>query len=191
MLRIAITPPDISINEPAIIAEILDYGWDMVHLRHPNASTADMRRLIEAIPQRLHPRLRLHGHFTLTDEFNLGGLHLNSRCPMPPANYSGRLSLTCHSVDEVIAAAETARYDYVTLSPIFDSISKEGYTAAFTDAEIIRANSTAIEVVALGGVSPQRLPNIAEAGFGGYAVLGYLADAAAGGRLKEALGEFD
>lgn len=191
MLRIAITPPEILPDEPQVITTILTGGWDMVHLRHPGASKTDIRRIIEAVPQQLHRRLRLHGHFSLTDEFNLGGLHLNSRCPNPPANYSGPLSLTCHSPEQVAEAAVTGKYDYVTLSPVFDSLSKQGYNSAFSPEDIRRATSCDVRIIALGGVTPAKLTEIEAAGFAGYAVLGYIAQAQAEGRLDYALAEFN
>ncbi len=100
MMKIAITPPVPIVDEHEYIVAILEDGWDYVHLRHPSATTHDMRRLIEAIPQRLHNRLKLHGHFELLNEFNLGGIHLNSRCPEAPRLYSGKISRTCHAIDE-------------------------------------------------------------------------------------------
>lgn len=170
LLRIAITPEEITDSEPQWVTRILDRGWDMVHLRHPMASLRDMRNLIEAIPQRYHSRLRLHGHFILTNEFNLGGIHLNRRCPMPPDNYSGPYSRSCHSLEEIAASSAC---DYVTLSPIFDSISKIGYKAAFSHTELLRLNEiTSPLVIALGGIIPERIEELTRYNFGGYAVKG-------------------
>ena len=177
MKRIAITGADLRDDEGKWISVILSEGWDAVHLRHPAATLAEMRRLIESVPQQYHSRLRLHGHFQLTNEFNLGGLHLNSRCPVAPPHFSGSLSRSCHSVEEVTYADR--HLDYVTLSPVFDSISKPGYTAAFSDyeLEVIGTISSPV-VIALGGVTPQLTPSLEKWGFGGYAVLGYLWQAA-------------
>lgn len=169
-IRIFITPEEISADEPRLICQLLDSGWTAVHLRHPDASLSDMRRLIEAVPQHFHRRLRLHGHFVLTSEFNLGGLHLNRRCPAPPAFYAGPVSRSCHSVDEVEAASEC---DYVTLSPIFDSISKPGYRAAFSADELMRLNAiTSPDVIALGGITPARVELLKRYNFSGFAVKG-------------------
>lgn len=175
-LRIAITPEDIFSDEPAYIREILTSGWDKVHLRHPGASLRDMRNLIEAIPQRFHSRLRLHGHFELLNSFRLGGIQLNGRCPRKPDNYDGPYSRTCHSIEEVKASLDC---DYVTLSPIFDSISKEGYKAAFTKEQLqeidkIRSLIVNTKVVALGGITPATAKEALNLGFDGYAVLGAL-----------------
>lgn len=171
-LRIAITLPEPPEDESRRVTRLLDSGrFDIVHLRHPGASRREMRAIIEEIPGRLHRRLRLHGHFDLAAEFNLGGLHLNGRCPEPPAFYSGPLSRSCHSVGEVLGARG---FDYVTLSPVFDSVSKAGYRAAFTTADLSRlADAGDIpRVIALGGVTPEKAAGLDRRIFGGYAILG-------------------
>lgn len=173
MRRIAITPSQITTDEPGQICEILDSNWDMVHLRHPSASLSEMRQLIESIPQRLHCRLRLHGHFQLLNEFNLGGIQLNHRCAAIPDNYSGAMSRSCHTIDEL--AQYAADCDYMTLSPIFDSISKPGYRGRF-DADRLSMIPKG-KVIALGGITPDKIADIRQYPFAGYAVLGYLFDA--------------
>ncbi|MBQ9077883.1 MAG: thiamine phosphate synthase [Muribaculaceae bacterium] len=184
--RIAITPPEISTGEADYITVILDAGWDYVHLRHPKASTSEVRRIIESIPQQHHRRLKLHGHFELINEFNLGGLHLNHRCPAPPALYSGALSKSCHSIEET---ADIGRYEYVTLSPIFDSISKTGYKAAFTDRALTEIPPS--KVIALGGITPERLHDVMQYPFSGIAVLGYLFNATDSKNLRQRIAEFE
>ena len=169
MKRIAITPEVALDDEAKYIVTILDSGWDYVHLRRPSATKNEMRKLIESIPQHYHSQLRLHGHFDLINEFNLGGLHLNHRCPNPPEHYNGSLSCTCHSVTETQIAT---KYDYITLSPIFDSISKDGYKAAFTLDEL--KNIPQGKVIALGGVTPDNISLLKNYSFVGFAMLGYL-----------------
>lgn len=185
MLRIAITPEHISPIEHRMIAMILDAGWDYVHLRHPSASITDMRRLIQDIPQRYYRRLRLHGHFELLNEFNLGGIHLNHRCPNAPALYRGAMSRSCHSIDELSQYPEC---DYLTLSPIFDSISKQGYQAAFSESQL--QTLPANRVIALGGITPERIAQIMRYPFAGYAVLGYLFGVDSLDELQNRLTEF-
>ncbi|MDE5650851.1 MAG: thiamine phosphate synthase [Duncaniella sp.] len=176
MIRIAITPEGIDErNEASDVAAILRSGWDRVHLRHPGASRRDMINLLESIPQTYHNRLVLHGHFDLMNEFNLGGLHLNHRCPEPPALYHGALSKSCHTINEVMEASESGKFGYVTLSPIFDSISKSGYKSRFSAKELsLLSGITALPVIALGGIDLSRLETIRLYGFDGFAMLGAL-----------------
>ena len=58
--------------------------------------------------------------------------------------------------------------DYVTLSPVFDSVSKPGYRGAF-DAAAIELPA-GVRVLALGGVTPDNVGRLDR--FAGYAVLG-------------------
>lgn len=75
-LKIAITKPEIISSEADMISSLLVNGLDYVHIRKPEASLRDIRNLIEDIPYRLRKRLRLHGHFELFNDFNLGVLIL-------------------------------------------------------------------------------------------------------------------
>jgi thiamine-phosphate pyrophosphorylase len=63
----------------------------------------------------------------------------------------------------------------VTLSPVFDSISKAGYNSGFTYATLKEASKKGIiegNVIALGGISTSNIASIVDMGFGGVAVLG-------------------
>ena len=68
-----------------------------------------------------------------------------------------------------------ADYDYLLLSPIFDSISKQGYRSGFSDEELRRASDEGIidhKVIALGGVTPDRIGYLESLNFGGVAMMG-------------------
>ena len=101
------------------------------------------------------------------------GIHLNKRNPNIPEDYSGHISCTCRTLTELEVKKRV--YDYVFLSPVFDSISKQGYSSAFSEEDLHRAAASGIidsRVVALGGVTPERLPYLRSLGFGGAAMLG-------------------
>ena len=116
----------------------------------------------------------VHDHFGLCRDYGLMGVHLNSRNPLPPSGFVPRsVSASCHSLAEV--ARRKPGLSYVTLSPVFDSISKQGYRSAYTDAQPRGAASAGIidsRVVALGGVSLHGIPMLRDWGFGGAAFLG-------------------
>ena len=70
-------------------------------------------------------------------------------------------------------------FNYVFLSPIFDSISKSDYKAAFEMSVLEDASARGIidkKVMALGGVTAENMKTIKELGFGGAVVLGDLWD---------------
>ena len=79
-----------------------------------------------------------------------------------------------HSIKELENIAD---YEYVFLSPIFDSISKTGYIHAFTSEDLLNAKSAGLinkQVIALGGINAENIPIARQYGFGGVAVIGAL-----------------
>ncbi|WP_455069215.1 thiamine phosphate synthase, partial [Prevotella nigrescens] len=173
MHLIVITEPQFVTNEATIIAQLLHWGVDLIHLRKPESSADDLAKLIEAIPTVYHNRLVLHDHFDLAAHFTLHGLHLNRRNSVLPPNHKGTVSQSCHTLDEVKACK--TKYDYVFLSPVFNSISKLGYTSAFTPKALSEAKKQGLidqKVVALGGITAANIDKTKYYGFGGVALLG-------------------
>lgn len=169
LLIIAITAPDDVPDEAVQICRILDSGEaDLVHVRKPGWTYERTRSLIEKIPPRLRSRIKVHDHFRLSAELGLGGVHLNGRNPVPIAGAES-VSKSLHDIGQLDCAG---LYDYVTLSPIFDSISKKGYMSAFNLADL-KGKLTGRKVIALGGVTPDKLTAIKDAGFYGAAMLGH------------------
>lgn len=175
MQLIAITSEKFLVGESEAINALFANGLERLHLRKPGATLLQTEQLIREIDARWYSRISLHDHFGLAKKYGIGGLHLNSRNPQPPTGFAGILSRSCHSMEE--AAREKHKYDYVFLSPIFDSISKNGYTAAFHRGALqaaARNGSIGDNVIALGGITPERIEEAAACNFGGAAVLGYL-----------------
>ena len=89
------------------------------------------------------------------------------------------LSRSCHSLEEI--RDNLAVCDYLFLSPIFDSISKQSYGAAFDRKELEQAAARQLlqgKVYALGGVCAENIGTLLQIGFHGAAVLGDLWQAA-------------
>ena len=167
MRLIAITPPYFYAGEAAAIADALDHrGFWRVHIRKPGATEKQMAHLLKELPAGLRDRVTLHDCFDLAAQFGVGGLHCNSRNPHFPAGWNGVTSRSIHSVEEIAGVKE----DYAFLSPVYPSISKPGYRGDFDLAALKPHLSN--RIFALGGVVPQRLPDLENAGFGGAAMLG-------------------
>lgn len=147
---------------------------DRVHIRKPGASDEAVAALVDAVPRELRSRLSLHDAFAVAAPMGVGGIHLNGRNPDVPAGWRGIVSRSCHSFAEV-EQARAAGHDYFFLSPIFDSISKAGYTSAFAASVLAEASRRGIigaDTIALGGIGPARLREVGRLGFGGAAMLG-------------------
>jgi len=181
---IVITPEQTISGETDIVNSLFHEGMEWLHVRKPDLDRQDLRKYIEAIDQRFHDRIVIHGYFELCIEYGLGGIHFNSRmrasadfaknAMLAPAN---KISTSFHSWDEI--ADNEFGYGCVFISPVFDSISKAGYGAGIDLAgarEIKRKLSAqkkyCPEIIGLGGVGAGQIRMLHEYGFDGAAALG-------------------
>lgn len=185
---IVITSPGFLQGEADFIDKLFNHGLDRLHLRKPGADIGECRRLLDGISREWLPRIVVHDNFGLCREYGLGGVHLNGRNPMAPPNHEGSVSRSCHSLEEI--SRYKGECDYLTLSPIFNSISKQGYMAAFEPEQLTAARDSGLidsRVIALGGVTLENIPRVRELGFGGVAILGDVWQRMADGSVDEYL----
>jgi thiamine-phosphate diphosphorylase len=82
-----------------------------------------------------------------------------------------RVGASVHSVAEAVAAAE-AGADWVVFGPVYDTPSKRQYgPPQGLDALEQVARAVSIPVVAIGGITPERVPAVRRAGACGVAVI--------------------
>lgn len=173
MNLLIITRPDFFPGEQAAVVSLFRNGLETLHLRKPDASPTELEAFLRSLPDEYLSRIVIHDHFQLALRYPLKGIHLNSRHPQPPAGYTGSVSASCHSLEEVERRKPSC--DYLFLSPIYDSISKSGYASAYPPALLAEARERGLidrKVIALGGVTQERLPRLRALGFGGAALLG-------------------
>jgi len=187
MQLITLTAETILSNEADILNMLFEEGLSLLHLRKPSSSASEIKALLTGINPSYYQRIVLHDHFEMIPLFGLKGAHLNRRNPTSPNLPGITVSRSCHSIQTI---RNLEGYDYLFLSPVFDSISKQGYRHAFTPEELEAAGNNGIinsKIIALGGINTTTIPLAAEYGFGGVAVLGALwGDYATNGN-KEAL----
>lgn len=148
---IVITRPDFWDGEVEAIVRLFEGGLEQLFIRKPGSTAAQREALVAAIPACYHDRLIVSEHLTT------------------------ERTRACHSIEELREAKQNPNYEWLCLSPIFDSISKKGYKAAFTEQELLAARDAGIideRVLALGGVCEQNIAKAREYGFGGVLVLG-------------------
>lgn len=173
MRIIAITTPKVTDEDVYLIKGLLEKGIDTVHLRKPDADIHECRKVLETLAPGQRAKIIVHDYPELYEEFSLKGIHVNRNVPYLPVDYKGYRTRSCHSLEEVRRYKE--EYDYVFLSPIFDSISKVGYRSGFSDEELRKASAKGIiddKVIALGGVTFDKIPYLKELNFGGVAMIG-------------------
>ena len=179
-----ITLPYFIDHESLAVTRLFQCGLQRLHLRKPESSEEEIRALLQDIPACYLNRIVIHEHFSLLNEFQLCGVHLNRRNPSAPEGWDGHISISCHSLEElaekkqqgyVFANGKRKHYDYLSLSPIFDSVSKKGYNSAFTAEQLMRAKAEGIidqRVMALGGITAENVAQALDFGFGDVMVLG-------------------
>ena len=171
-----ITPQENVFREQERISAMIRSGKvEYFHIRKPDFTEIQMRDYLSHFDADVRKHLSLHDHHRLAVEMNIGGVHLNSRNPNPPENFGGRVSRSCHSVEEVLQCKN--KVDYCFLSPIFDSISKQGYCSKFSLAELKHLFDEKVldeKVCALSGVTFDNIGQLEEVGFSSFAMLSAL-----------------
>lgn len=181
---LVVTPPEQVEKEHDLLLALFGQGLTTAHIRKPTWTAEQMERYVQLIPKAYHKHLVLHSHYALALRYELKGIHLTERSRLGPETPAllrklpGRsVSTSFHSVAEV--AQHRRRYQYVFLSPIFDSTSKVGYYSRFHLEEVRHAlthwqrrRGYVPQVVALGGIVPGNISAVQQAGFAGAAVLG-------------------
>ncbi len=163
----------------SLIEEILAAGARWVMVREKDLPEAELAALVRAIVERARRAgafVVVNTHASVAAACEADGVHLPQGFPIAEARRivgPGRwVGVSTHNLEEALRAAEEGA-DYITLSPIFPSISKPGYGPAL-GLEALRevAQAVPIPVVALGGITPENARACREAGAAGIAVLG-------------------
>jgi thiamine monophosphate synthase len=144
-------------------------GLRLVVVREKDLPLAQRWRLAERLRDLLAPlggRVLLAGPVPGPD-----GCHLAAADPGPDRCH-GLLGRSCHQAQELAVAAADG-VDYVTLSPVFRTVSKPGYGPALGPRALAAAST--LPVYALGGITtPAQAHRCAQAGAAGVAVMGAL-----------------
>lgn len=170
------TPGDIR-----VLNELFALGLGRFHLRAPLYSKDELRTLLRTIDPHYRRRVAMHSHFSLVEEFELGGVHvpemirrnsfLNDSASTIADRCDATLSSSFHSLEDL--RDESSGFSYAFLSPIFGSISKPGYVTEVSRSEMYQALSEIdLPVFALGGIEPSRVAEALALGFYGVATLG-------------------
>ena len=111
------------IDEDAyLISNLLKMGIHSIHLRKPEATINECRQLLTKLTDAERAKIIIHNYSELYSEFSLKGIHINKNITSLPDGYNGFKTRSCHSFEEI--ERYKTEYNYLFLSPIFDSISK-------------------------------------------------------------------
>lgn len=172
MKLIVISNPTNLNNEHDILCSLFEAGLEYYHLRKPDLSKEELDNYLQQIPLKYLNKIVLHSHHDLLEKYNLKGKHISST-KLNLKGDSKYISTSFHTLEEIENCKE--KYDYVFLSPIFDSISKQEYPSNFNKKQLTDffiKHTKIVDVIALGGINEKTIDGALAYGFDGVAVLG-------------------
>lgn len=178
---IVISSPQQELNESSLINALFEHGLEIFHLRKPTYSPYETEALVQAIDVKYRKRVVLHQHYELAEKYHLRGIHFTGHYiknnPDKLSNWyqtvqAHKMTMSSSKHQLIELTALEVPYDYVFLSPVFDSISKVGYKSSFGDLKSVDKYKNTTQIVALGGISLDKIDQVKRMGFDGAAVLG-------------------
>jgi thiamine-phosphate pyrophosphorylase len=165
-------------GEAMIWQQLLDEGADSILVRKPGWLEADYEVLLSQADPVCYPKLMIAALPSLCERYGLQGLHFGeaARSDITAADmryYQQKgwtLSTSIHSAETLQVASNN--WHNLLLSPVFDSISKAGYPAAFDAGFKLNKNGFKGHVLALGGVNDITASKARDMQFDGIALLG-------------------
>ncbi|BAJ50863.1 thiamine-phosphate pyrophosphorylase [Candidatus Caldarchaeum subterraneum] len=163
----------------AIVEECLAAGcrWFMVREKNmPLESLIKLTISIAKMAEKYSAAVVVNGYPEIVNQTGAAGVHLPWSMDIKAARRvvggDKLLGVSTHSTEQAVEA-EKMGADYVTLSPIFPSVSKPGYQnpAGLQMLKDIVRRLT-IPVIALGGIKPGNAKTCIANGAAGVAVLG-------------------
>ena len=185
MELVVISSPRKKDGEVGDVIRMFEAGLERFHLRKPGTSKKYVKDFIEQIPKKYRHRIVIHSNHGYAKKYKLGGIHISKKHRRKKLKLRWKIfwlrlrhrdiiiTRSCHKLGDL--HSESIRYDYVFLSPVFDSISVNSLSGGFS----LRGLTTTLEksnlrVFAMGGVEPKKFQQLADFGFAGVAVLGYM-----------------
>lgn len=166
-------------DEKSYAAWLLEEGLARFHFRRPDLKPFDRLKQVMRYPVECLDRISVHS------ELSWGVEHIAAMPELPISRHktakdswewlekSRVKSASFHSVQELMNCP--VRLDYAFLSPVFPSISKQGYKASEeleSSLPLLKDLEKPFPVLALGGVCLENLDQVYEMGFDGFALKG-------------------
>jgi len=180
---IVISPESHYPNEQDWVVKLFEAGLWHYHLRKPFMTDEELEDYLEQIPEKWHRQVIPHQRHYMVEAHELGGWHFKDDAKklqkaetlMKLHQGSLIMSRAIHSLDDL--NEDLSRWDYVMLSPVFQSISKREYGPRWEDAQLTAAlryckEAYRTRVYALGGVDESKFRRCERMGFDGLALLG-------------------
>lgn len=173
---VLIAPEEDVLNEIGLLNKLFQNGLECFHLRKPLKSYQQHVEYLNQIDIKYHNKIVVHDHHKLINEYNLKGIHFQEQKRIDhidnpgqyfkPLNMFGKTISSSFHDPEVLADCEF-EFDYHLLSPIFNSISKQGYQGQGFDVNHIDKY-----IIGMGGINSKNISETQQLGYKGIGILG-------------------
>jgi thiamine-phosphate pyrophosphorylase len=155
---------------------LLEARLECFHIRKPHWDDEAVAKYVSEIDQSYHTKIVLHDRLEVSQTYGLKRLHITEKKRKNKVMEIKEGMTYSTSVHNMADFNELEMiWDYAFVSPIFPSLSKVGYgqnTAVFHQLKSRKNFHT--KLIGLGGVAPENISNVYEAGVDGVALLGYI-----------------
>ncbi len=159
-------------NIARTLKQCLDSGTPWVGIREYHMCDTALIRLTEDIVAYAEPlgaRVSIWGKADIAERFGIG-CHVNIHTYTPHLTAPiYPIGISTHTAQDIVNLREC---DYITLSPVFDSISKSGYAGMGIDSFAKICTDAPVPVFALGGITADTAPIALAHGAHGVAICG-------------------
>jgi thiamine-phosphate pyrophosphorylase len=162
---------------PSTVHEAVSAGAGWVWFRDKDLERQERLALARQILAAIGGRavMTVGSDIGLAMELGLKAVHLSMAADVAEARQNlgaqALIGLSAHSLDDV-ARAKAMGADYITLSPIFETMSKPGYGPCLGLGILRAATAVGIPIIALGGINPELVKAVMDEGVDGVAVMG-------------------
>lgn len=166
---------DIS-NEIEILHQLFKEELECYHFRKPFKNYEEHVAYLNRIDKKYHGRIVVHNFHELINEFNLKGIHFQEQKRIEnidnPGKYFKNLEMYGKTISSSFHEPEDIEncyfeFDYHLLSPVFTSISKQGYEGRGFDVNHIDKT-----IIGMGGATSENIEFFKTLGYKGVGVLG-------------------
>ena len=162
---------------PSVVHDAVSAGARWIWFRDKDLARVERLALARQVLAAIGGRavMTVGSDIGLATELGLKAVHLSMSADVASARLrlgaDALIGLSAHSLADV-ALAKAKEADYVTLSPIFETISKPGYGPSLGLGILKGATALGIPIIALGGIHPGLAKPVINEGVDGIAVMG-------------------
>ncbi|WP_298997636.1 thiamine phosphate synthase [uncultured Tenacibaculum sp.] len=163
-------------NEIEILQQLFEEGLEYYHFRKPDKNYEEHVIYLNQIDEKYHDRIVTHYFHELINEFNLKGIHFQEQKRIDALENGSEYFIGLDMIGKTMSSSFhepsalancDIEFDYHLLSPVFSSISKEGYEGRGFDVNHIDKT-----IIGMGGINTDTIQKTLELGFQGIGVLG-------------------